>query len=632
MILLTASDIRKYFSRDPVLDGASFQVSTGERVALVGPNGAGKTTLLNIMSGELEADGGELEVHGSCSIAFLPQRPEFPDGTTLWDLAMEPLEPLRAMARRAEQLAVEIGKSEQPEDRQPLEKEFDLLEHRLRELDGYHLDHRVERVLDGLGFDPASYQQPVEQLSGGQQNRLLLARLLLDPADLLLLDEPSNHLDLEATEWLEGHLLGCRQTILMVSHDRQLLDRLATRTLELFQGTVVSYKGNYTRYLQQKSQRLEIERKTYQRQQEEIARLEDFVRRHHHGQKHVQAEDRRKKLERIERVDLPREVPSPVMGFPQPGRCGDIVFRAEGISKSFDGGSPLFEDLKMDVERGQKWGILGANGTGKTTLLRCLVDQLQPDQGQVSWGSGVKIGYFDQKLLDLEDHLPVVEAIRPGHKEFTEQQRRNLLARFGVQEDVALQVVGSLSGGERCRVALARLAALDANLLVLDEPTNHLDLWARASLEKSLQQFDGTVLVVSHDRFFLNQVVDRLLVLEPDRTRVIHGNYDTYAHMVKQGLAGGTTAEASSEPAADSRRGKKKEASRRRFPYRKAEELEAEIHECQSRIDQLYEQLADPDCQRDGARVKQCQQELDERQKQRASLEEHWEESVELNG
>ena len=415
MILFTASEIRKYFSQDPVLDGASFQLAAGERVALVGPNGSGKTTLLNIISGELEADGGELQVHGSARLAFLPQRPDFPVGTTLWELAMEPLEPLREMGRRAEQLATEISRGGQGDDSGRLEEEFDLLQHRLRELDGYHLDHRVERVLGGLGLEASSYQQPAEQLSGGQQNRLLLARLLLDPADLILLDEPSNHLDLEATEWLEKHLLGCRQTILMVSHDRQLLDRLATRTLELFQGTVVSYKGNYSSYVEQKSERLQVERKTFQRQQEEIARLEDFVRRHHHGQKHAQAEDRRKKLERIEPVDAPREVPFPVMGFPEPSRSGDIVLRAEGISKSFDGGSPLFADLQLDLERGQKWGILGVNGSGKTTLLRCLLEQLPVDSGQVSWGRGVKIGYFDQKLAGLEDDLPVVDAIRPDH-------------------------------------------------------------------------------------------------------------------------------------------------------------------------------------------------------------------------
>ena len=246
MILFTVSEIRKYFSRDPVLDGVSFQLSRGERVALVGPNGAGKTTLLNIISGQLEADGGELQMHGNGSLAFLPQRPGFPDGTTLWELAMEPLEPLREMGRRAEQLASEIAEGGEGPGRERLDEEFALVQHRLQELDGYHLDHRVERVLDGLGFEASSYQQPAEQLSGGQQNRLLLARLLLDPADLILLDEPSNHLDLEATEWLEQHLLGCRQTILMVSHDRQLLDRLATRTLELFRGTVVSYKGNYS--------------------------------------------------------------------------------------------------------------------------------------------------------------------------------------------------------------------------------------------------------------------------------------------------------------------------------------------------------------------------------------------------
>jgi ATP-binding cassette subfamily F protein 3 len=633
MILFTASEIRKYFSQDPVLDGISFQLSRGERVALVGPNGSGKTTLLNIISGQLEADGGELQMHGNGSLAFLPQRPGFPDGTTLWELAMEPLEPLREMGRRAEQLASEIAEDGEGPGRERLDEEFDLVQHRLQELDGYHLDYRVERVLDGLGFEASSYQQPAEQLSGGQQNRLLLARLLLDPADLILLDEPSNHLDLEATEWLEQHLLGCRQTILMVSHDRQLLDRLATRTLELFQGTVVSYKGNYSSYVEQKAQRLEIERKTYQRQQDEIARLEDFVRRHHHGKKHAQAEDRRKKLERIEPVDAPREVPSSVMSFPEPSRSGDIVFRAEGISKSFDGGRPLFEDLQLDVERGQKWGILGVNGSGKTTLLRCLVDQLPVDSGQVSWGRGVKIGYFDQKLEDLEDDLPVVEAIRPDHKQFTEQQRRDLLARFGIQDDVALQRVGSLSGGERCRVALARLAALDANLLVLDEPTNHLDLWARASLEKSLKQFKGTVLVVTHDRFFLNQVVDRLLVLEADRTRLVHGNYDTYAHMVRQGLASTPAGEDSSRPVTDSPRPETKDvARRRRFPYRKVQELETEIAECQSRINQLYEQLADPDCQRDGDRVKHAQQELAGLHQELVRLEEHWEESVELNG
>ena len=628
MILFTASEIRKYFSQDPVLDGASFQLSTGERVALVGPNGSGKTTLLNIISGELEADEGEFQVHGNAALAFLPQRPTFPAGATLWDLAMEPLEPLREMSRRAEQLASEIARVEQGDESERLEEEFDILQHRLRELDGYHLDHRVERVLGGLGFAATSYRQPVEQLSGGQQNRLLLARLLLDPADLILLDEPSNHLDLEATEWLEKHLLGCRKTVLMVSHDRQLLDRLATRTLELFQGTVVSYKGNYSRYVEQKSERLQVERKTFQRQQEEIARLEDFVRRHHHGQKHAQAEDRRKKLERIEPVDAPREVPSPVMGFPEPSRSGDIVLRAEGISKSFDGGSPLFEDLQLDLERGQKWGILGVNGSGKTTLLRCLLEQLPVDSGQVSWGRGVKMGYFDQKLADLEDDLPVVEAIRPDHKQFTEQQRRDLLARFGIQDEVALQVVGSLSGGERCRVALARLAALDANLLVLDEPTNHLDLWARASLEASLQQFDGTVLVVSHDRFFLNQVVDRLMVLERDRTRLVHGNYDTYTQVVKEALE----EEDVPRSAGSSTRREKKDVSRRRFPYRKAEELEEEIAECQAGIDRLYEQLADPDCQRDGDLVKKCQQELVSLQQELGRLEEHWEESVELNG
>ncbi len=285
---------------------------------------------------------------------------------------------------------------------------------------------------------------------------------------------------------------------------------------------------------------MEVQTRTYEKQQELIAKTEDFIRRNHYGQNHAQAEDRRKKLARIERVDAPREIQAPPMGFTPADRTGDVVLRAEHLAKGYD--RPLFADLSFDIQRGQRWGILGPNGSGKTTLLRCLVGEEMPDEGRVLIGTNVRVGYHDQLLRSLDCEQQVVDAIRPARKQFNEPQRRSLLARFGLVGDAVFQRVDSLSGGERSRAALAQLAADDANFLVLDEPTNHLDLWARDSLERSLLEFDGTVLLVSHDRYFLNRVVDHVLVVEPGRFRVVDGNYDAYLHLVAQGPAGGGTA------------------------------------------------------------------------------------------
>jgi ATP-binding cassette subfamily F protein 3 len=362
--------------------------------------------------------------------------------------------------------------------------------------------------------------------------------------------------------------------------------------------------------------------------------MEDFVRRHHYGQKHAQAEDRRKKLERLERVDPPREIVAPPMGFPDASRTGDIVLRVEHLSKAFD--RPLIEDLTFDLLRGEKWGVLGPNGSGKTTLLKCLLGMLSPDAGRIVVGAGVKIGYCDQLLACLDVESPVLDAIRPAHKEFVEQQRRDLLARFGITGDLAFQPVGSLSGGERSRTALTMLAALDANLLVLDEPTNHLDLWARGALERALRRFNGSVLFVSHDRYFLNQVADHLLVVEPGRFRVVEGNYDSYRHLVKQGLAGDAPAHAA-QPAEDweakkASREPKPARRKRKFPYRKVADIEAEIQKRETRIAELHTALATPEVLRDGPRVKQAMAELQEQQAALAPLYEHWEEASERNG
>ncbi len=637
MMRLTVQEVRKHYGPDPVLDGVSFDLRAGQRAALVGPNGTGKTTLLKILADREEADAGTVDWVAGTSVGFLEQHPEFAQDRTLWDEAREALRELLDMNEQAEAIADRLSQTDDPAEHRRLGQRFDHLQQELHRRDGYHVDHKIERVLIGLGFEPASFQQRVSQLSGGQQNRLLLAKLLLEEPDVLLLDEPSNHLDLEATQWLEDYLVTSQQALILVSHDRYFLDRVATRTLELFCGTVDCYPGNYSAYQRQKAERLEVQRRTFERQQTEIAKMEDFIRRNQYGQKHAQAEDRRKKLQRIEPVEAPREIAPPPMRFAPPSRTGDIVIRVERLSKAFQ--QPLFENLTFDVLRGEKWGILGPNGSGKTTLLRCLMGECPVDSGRVVHGTGVRIGYFDQQLRCLDEDSQVVDAIRPQHKEFVEQQRRDLLARFGITGDMAFQRVDQLSGGERNRTALAMLAAADANVLILDEPTNHLDLWARDALERALRDFEGTVMFVSHDRYFLNKVADHLLVVEPGRFRVIDGNYDTYLNLVRQAKAvaedEANQADRSVSASQNGEAGSKaSRASRkkRRFPYRKLADIEADIHHREDRIETLHAALTDPEILRDGARVKQTTAELEQTKLELAGLYEHWEEAAELGG
>lgn len=638
MIQLSVAGLRKYFGPDPVLDGVTFDLRPGERVGLVGPNGVGKTTLFKILTGTLDADAGEVLWHKTVCWGVLEQRPNFAPDETVWQIARTGLAELIAMAEEAERLAAALAKAEDAEHKR-IGLRLDELHHQLQQRDGYHLDHKITRVLSGLGMHESTHQQPAHQLSGGQQNRLLLARLLLASPSVMLLDEPSNHLDLEATRWLEEYLAGLPSSLIVISHDRYLLDKVTNRTLELFQGTVDDYTGNYTSYRKQKAERVEVQRRTYEKQQEFIAKTEDFIRRNHYGQKHLQAEDRRKKLERLERVLPPREIAGPPMGFPAATRTGDIVLRAESVAKSYD--KLLFQDLSFSIARGERWGILGPNGSGKTTLLRCALDNNMLDAGRIVLGTGVKIGYLDQQLSGLPPEMTLLEAVRPPGEDFTEQRRRDLLARFGLTGDIVFQRIGELSGGERSRAGLVRLAAEQANVLVLDEPTNHLDLWARDALESAIRKFDGTVILVSHDRYFLNTVVDHLLVYDGARFRVIDGNYDTYLHFVERGLAAGDevpsngkgkgNSSAESGSRGDTRKKDQPAKPKRKFPYRKVNDLEAEILEYEMRIGEVHQLLSEQTVMRDGERVKALKAEVAAAEEALKRLYEHWDEAVELN-
>ena len=630
-LLLNVEGLQKTFADEPVLRSVSFEIRRGQHVSLIGPNGAGKTTLLRLLKQELPADAGNIELAKGAVLGVLDQRPSFPVDMTLWQIAAQALKPLLDLQRDAEQTAWEMSRERDPARLAELTGRYQRQQEELLHRDAFQLDHKIERVLTGLGFQSEEYEQPASQLSGGQANRLMLAALLLQSPDLMLLDEPSNHLDLEATEWLEAFLGETKQAFLLVSHDRFFLDRVVDVTLELVHGTVVAYPGNFSKYRVMAEEQLKVQRRTYEKQAEEITRIEDFIRRNHYGQKAAQAEDRRKKLERIQRVDPPREIPLPAIRFPEPTRCGDVVVRVERLKKQF--AQPLFENVTFQIERGQRWGVLGPNGCGKSTLLKCLVNKEHPDSGTIQWGTGVRVGYFDQKLEAVAGHLPAAEAIRSAHRELVDQQRRDLLGAFGITGDLALQTVDRLSGGERSRVALARLAADVPNVMILDEPTNHLDLWAREALERALISFDGTLLVVSHDRYFLNRVCTHLLVFEPHRVHVFPGSFDDYRHWQKQQQVAEMAAKTNavqprsargSDTSADDVRRK------RRFPFRKASEIEREIAERESQVNDLQTQLSDPQVLRSGPRVVAVQNELNDQLAVLEQLYEHWQEALEF--
>lgn len=631
MLLLSCSNLTRGFDEGPLFEGLGFELMAGQRVGLVGPNGVGKTTLLRLLAGLDRPDDGTVRYHAGARVALLRQTPEFAADRLLFDEARSALDELLAAHDDMVQTAEKLAQSTDETEHKALADRYDRLNELLRHHDAYNVDHRVERILEGLGFTSADYDRPVATFSGGQQSRLMLAKLLLAAPDVMLLDEPSNHLDIAATRWLEEYLAEQNEAMLIVSHDRYFLDKVVTQIFELHGQRITSYPGNYKQYVRLRQERYDLQMKAYESQREYIAKQEEYINRVHYGQLHKQAQSRRKTLDKLERVERPTLVEVPHMHFGAVRRTGDVVLQATDLTKAYD--RPLFTDLTFTLQRGKRLGIMGANGSGKTTLLRVIMGQEQPDSGTVDIGHLVEFAYYDQHLKVLDDDKPVIRAVWPdGDPEATEQRMRDLLGRFGLMGDQVYQKVGELSGGERSRAALARLVASGANVLVLDEPTNHLDLWACDALEQAVLEFEGTAIVVSHDRYFLNRVVDQLLVLEGNgRVRVIHGNYDTYELMRAQALeeAPRKVEAASAKPQAIE--AGKPAKRKRKFPYRKLEDLEADIARGETQLKDLEEALASGDLYRDGDRVKETMKSFEETKVRLKQLYEHWEEAAELN-
>jgi len=634
MLLMSCTGLSRAFDRGALFDNLGFELFHGERVGLVGPNGAGKTTLMRILAGKDTPDAGDVRLHAGARALLLEQYAEFPEGRTLFAEARSAFNELLQAQEELIQTADAMAKVTDAAEHRSLAAKYDRLHELLRHNDAYELDHKVEQVLGGLGFESADFERDLRTFSGGQQRRVLLAKLLLAGPDVMLLDEPSNHLDIEATRWLEEYLAQQPQAMLIVSHDRYFLNRVVTKVFELHQRKVTSYPGNFQQYVRLRQERYEQEIREYTAQKEYIDKEEELIRRNHYGQTARMAQSRMKKLDKVDRLEMPTRIETPHMHFGQVVRAGDIVVYAENAGKAY-GTNRLFKGLSFDLQRGKRLGIMGANGSGKTTLLRMILGEEEPSEGTLRRGALVQFGYLDQHLKLLPDEKSVIQAIWPKpDPELTEQKMRDLLGRFGLSGPIINQPVKELSGGERSRAALARLVVEGANVLILDEPTNHLDIWACDALEEAVREFEGTVIVVSHDRYFLNRVVDLLIVLEPGRCEVVYGNYDMYealrANRKRSEKQAAKPVEA--EKPAPAKDPKNKVVKRKRqYPYRKVEDIEKDITASEARVAELEASLASPELYRDASKFRDVMKSFEDEKEKLAKLYKHWEEANELN-
>jgi ATP-binding cassette, subfamily F, member 3 len=565
MSILNVNRLTKYFGAEFIFGDISFQIARGEKVALVGVNGAGKTTLLRIIAGIEQPTQGGAQIARGRRVAYLAQETRFGGTRTLWQEMEASLAHLTAMQQEISDLEHALADTGAPDWEQRMERYGELTQH-FEHGGGYAIEHRIERTLHGLGFSEAQYSQPVAQLSGGQKTRAALAATLLSDPDLLLLDEPTNHLDLAALEWLERFLKDWDGTLIVISHDRYFLDKVTGRTLDMAFGRLEDYPAPYQKYLELKAERLELQLKQYQAQQEYIVKTEEFIRRFKAGQRTKEARGREKILNRLkyghqglngewinERIDRPEQQKRLAMRMNTQLRGGELALKLDKLvvgyhrsqesgvrsqaSKDGDnanwqlptGDYRLIQCRDLEIQRGQRVALMGPNGSGKTTLLRTIVGELPPLRGQVRLGHRVEVNYYAQAHEGLQMDATVLEEIRRIRPLIKETEARTLLGRFLFSGDDVFKRVGDLSGGERSRVALAQLTLLGGNLLVLDEPTNHLDINAREALETVLNEYGGTILFVSHDRYFIDAVADTIWTVKDGSIEAFNGTYSEYA-------------------------------------------------------------------------------------------------------
>jgi ATP-binding cassette subfamily F protein 3 len=522
--LITLSGVAKRFGAEMVLDDISLRIERGDHVGLVGSNGAGKSTLLRIIAGEEEPDAGTVSRARGLRVSYLPQEPEFVETDTLYEVMLDVFKPVIEAQERIRSLEAEMTGGG---DGDALIEEYGRLQ-AMVEHAGYDYRAQIERVLTGLGLPPETWYTSVANLSGGQRTRANLGRTLLQDADVLLLDEPTNHLDIPAVEWLETYLRDLKRAFVIVAHDRYLLDRVTRRTVELSQRHVTSYDVPYVRYLELRAERMKRRTQEYEAQQEHIAKTEDFIRRYGAGQRYKEARGRQRRLDRLERIERPQDEAPIHLALKGPTRSGDIVLELRHLVVGYPGKPLIRLPEEVTLRLADHVALVGPNGSGKTTLLRTLVDAIPPLAGSLRWGAKTSIGYYSQTLGQLDARRTVLEEIQRT-KPLGEEDARNYLGQFLFTADDVFKPISVLSGGEKSRVALAKLILQESNVLVLDEPTNHLDLSSREALQRVLSEFTGTLLFVSHDRYLIDRLAAELWVVNDGAMMRYAGTYSEYA-------------------------------------------------------------------------------------------------------
>ena len=628
MIILQANKIERSFAGEVLFDNINLQVDERDRIALVGKNGAGKSTLLKILVGEEEPTSGEINKKKDISLSYLAQDSRFESENTIYDEMLHVFDDLRRTEKQLRQMELEMGEKS-GEDLEKLMSDYDRLSENFRQAGGFTYEADIRAILNGFKFDESMWQMKIAELSGGQNTRLALAKMLLEKPNLLVLDEPTNHLDIETIAWLENYLVNYSGALIIVSHDRYFLDKVATITLDLTKHSLDRYVGNYSRFVDLKEQKLATEAKNYEKQQKEIAALEDFVNRNLvRASTTKRAQSRRKQLEKMDRLDKPEAGKKAAnMTFQSEKTSGNIVLTVENAAVGYDG-EVLSQPINLDLRKMNAVAIVGPNGIGKSTFIKSIVDQIPFIKGEKRFGANVEVGYYDQTQSKLTPSNTVLDELWNDFKLTPEVEIRNRLGAFLFSGDDVKKSVGMLSGGEKARLLLAKLSMENNNFLILDEPTNHLDIDSKEVLENALIDFDGTLLFVSHDRYFINRVATHVLELSENGSTLYLGDYDYYVE--KKAEVEMTQAEEAStsnqvkeaSPVNDYQAQKESQKEVRKL-MRQIENLEAEIEELESQSQAISEQMLETN---DADKLMELQAELDKisHRQEEAMLE--WEE------
>ena len=631
-MILALNNVSKAFGTDIILENISFHIEDKEKVAIVGVNGAGKSTLFKMITGELSLDSGEVIMPKSATMGYFSQNLEIDSTKTIYGELLTVFEPIMLIEQQLRDMEAQMSEKKGVE-LENLMTRYSELSHKMEEMDGYSYQSRLRGVIKGLGFSDDESGQTINELSGGQKTRVALGKILLKAPDILLLDEPTNHLDIESLRWLEDFLKGYSGAVVIISHDRYFLDRVAGKVIELENRKAKEYFGNYSYYAEKKMIDREIAYHQYINQQKEIKRQEEVIKklREFNREKSIKrAESREKQLEKIERIAAPENLPDKMRLAIKPLKeSGNDVLFVEDVSMAFDG-VPLFNNITFDVKKGEKVALIGPNGIGKTTLFRIILSKLVPKDGSVKLGSNVVIGYYDQEQADLNLNKTIFDEISDTYPDLTITQIRNVLAAFVFTGDDVFKTIGTLSGGEKGRVALAKIMLSNANFLILDEPTNHLDINSKEILEQALQSYEGTVLYISHDRYFINSTASKIIELNKNKATIYLGNYDYYIEKLAENETASVEQEVvvETENKLDWKKQKEIQAQQRK-KENQIKRLEKEIEETESKIEELDALLATEEVYTNSMRSREVFEEKEKYEEKLMELYEEWEEVTE---